>query len=292
MRTELYKGESHFRKGLSIYVNRVEETFAASFHNHDFIEITYVREGKGFHHIGDQIVPVRKGELFVIPIGIPHVFRPVSASGKDKLIVSNCIFTEQALQAVAALTGDFPLIEALKLGPEDKAGYGLLDRELAFEPIFQSMLEEFGGDKPGNGAALQSLLGWLLILRRRKRQQPEEGRLPAEDPIDDTLAYIRRHVSEDLRAQALAERCRLSERHFVRLFRKRTGQNPHPFVQQVRMRTACEYLSGTTLTIAAIAEAVGYRDLPSFYRVFRQVVGTTPREYKLKPSLEPVKGRV
>jgi AraC family L-rhamnose operon transcriptional activator RhaR len=108
--------------------------------------------------------------------------------------------------------------------------------------------------------------------------------IPAEDAIDDTLAYIRRHVAEDLRAQVLAERCRLSERHFVRLFRKRTGRNPHPFVQQVRMQTACEYLSGTTLTIAEIADAVGYRDLPSFYRVFRQVVGTTPRVYKLCSS--------
>lgn len=283
---ELYKGESHFLRGLSIYVNRVEETFAASFHRHDFIEITYVCAGTGFHHIGDQVVPVRKGELFVIPIGIPHVFRPVSARSKDKLIVINCVFNEQALQTAAALTGDFPLIESLKLETADKAGYGLLDRELVFEPIFQHMLEEFVGGKPGNGAALQSLLCWLLILLSRKLRQPEEGGLPAEDAIDDTLAYIRRHVSEDLRARVLAERCRLSERHFVRLFRKRTGHNPHPFVQQVRMQTACEYLSGTTLTIAEIAEAVGYRDLPSFYRVFRQVVGTTPREYKLAPLLD------
>ncbi|MCL6457539.1 MAG: AraC family transcriptional regulator [Gorillibacterium sp.] len=279
----LLKGSNHFREGFPIYINRVEETFDLDFHTHDFIEITYVCEGKGYHHIGEQVVPVSKGELFVIPIGIPHVFRPVSASRSDRLVVYNCIFTEQALKSTADTVGDFTLATALRLHlGEQQAGYGILDRELSFEPIFQSMLEEHTTKKPGFTAVLHSLLGWLLILLARKLEQPDDVRFEAADAIGETMDYIRHHVAEDLNLQALAERSRLSERHFFRLFKQRTGQTFHSFVQQARVRTACEYLAGTTLKISAIAENVGYKDLQSFYRVFKQVVGTTPGEYRNK----------
>lgn len=78
MSVELLKSESFLNLPLQLFVNRCSENFVMPFHTHDFIEYSYVAEGKGFHHIGDDIVPVNKGMLFVIPVGIPHVFRPIS----------------------------------------------------------------------------------------------------------------------------------------------------------------------------------------------------------------------
>ena len=87
-----------------MYVNRNAENFTGSYHNHDFLEIAYIAEGEGFHHLENSVQRVRKGQMFYIPLGISHVFRPTSANGKP-LIVNNCIFSVQLPKLIAFTTG-------------------------------------------------------------------------------------------------------------------------------------------------------------------------------------------
>lgn len=42
-----------------------------------FVENAYVYEGEGLYQIGDQCILVSKGDLFVIPPGVSHVFQPL-----------------------------------------------------------------------------------------------------------------------------------------------------------------------------------------------------------------------
>src|SRR5690606_37841366 len=94
------KGEHFFSDGLSLYVNRVYEEFELPIHEHDFIEICYVWEGSGFHYIGDEVIRVTKGDVFFIPIGVPHIFRPSSQHAKVPLVIGNCIFDEKLFQFI------------------------------------------------------------------------------------------------------------------------------------------------------------------------------------------------
>ena len=102
----LMRGTQHFREGMRIFVNRVDESFDLHYHAHDFIEISYVAGGSGFHHIGGKVLPVAKGDVFLLPVGTSHVFRPRSADRRQKLTVYNCIFTEDLFGEAAAAVDD------------------------------------------------------------------------------------------------------------------------------------------------------------------------------------------
>ncbi|WP_409346331.1 helix-turn-helix domain-containing protein [Paenibacillus sp. MBLB4367] len=279
------RGKDFFHDGRRIYVNRIEEGFQSGYHAHDFIEITYVSEGKGYHHIGDRVFPVSKGELFVLPIGMPHVFRPFSANPGQRLVVYNCLFPESTLELVVGHIPDIDLGTVLRLKPELRVPvHGIEDRKLTLEPLFQTMFSEYSSKRPGSSAVIYALLLQLLVHMSRRTMLPESSAFDGEDPIDHAVEYVRRHAAEELTVRMMAERCRMSERHFFRLFKQRTGQPFHDFVQHARIRTGCELLQCTRHKISAVSEAVGYRDTQSFCRVFKRIVGMTPGEYRKRQT--------
>jgi AraC family L-rhamnose operon transcriptional activator RhaR len=90
-------GDLYFLPELPLFVNRVHESFELQQHTHDFIEISYVAEGSGAHYIDHTSLTVSKGDLFFIPVGVSHVFRPASTIQSKPLVVYNCIFTQEWL---------------------------------------------------------------------------------------------------------------------------------------------------------------------------------------------------
>jgi len=276
------RGEHFFEDGMPIYVNRAEETFEMDYHAHDFIEITYVSIGTGFHHLGGRVQAVSKGDLFLLPIGTPHVFRPVSASRTRGLTVYNCIFPDTTLRAAAAAAPDMQLLRILGLDDGQRGeAISLHDGGYALEPIFETMFEEYARRQKGASAVLFGLLVRLLVLLARKISGPEEQAfIGTSDAIAHAADYIRRHPADQLTISHMAGLCRMSERHFFRLFKQRTGHTFHEFVQHARIQAGCDLLLGTKAKIAAIAETVGYKDIPSFNRVFRRITGMTPGAYR------------
>jgi AraC family L-rhamnose operon transcriptional activator RhaR len=281
VRQERFHGSTMFQDQLEIYVNRFQENFHSDFHSHDFIEITYVAEGTGFHHIGEHVFPVRKGDLFILPLGTTHVFRPVSPSKHQKLIVYNCIFTESMLYKANEDAAGIDLLQCFQSPTDMNASLCHFDGpNQRMESLFQQMLDEHTVRKPGYAALLYSLLLQLLIYLARQFSEPDQAKLHPQDSMEHILQYIRNHVDEPLTIRSMAELCRISERHFFRLFKQRTGQPFQDFVQHTRVQASCELLLRTNLTIAPIAEAVGYKDLQSFHQVFKRIVGMTPGQYR------------
>ncbi|MFD0716108.1 AraC family ligand binding domain-containing protein [Paenibacillus sp. GCM10027626] len=101
-------GQDYWDDHFPLHITREREAFTLPLHLHTFIKIQYVAGGKGFHYIGDDRILAEKGDLFIIPIGTEHVYRPSSPSAKDELIVYNCLFDEQFPRRLA-LAYPFPV---------------------------------------------------------------------------------------------------------------------------------------------------------------------------------------
>ncbi len=74
----------------------------------------------------------------------------------------------------------------------------------------------------------------------------------------------------------------LSEAHLLRLFHREVGKTFRKHLRDVRMIRAAELVKHTSRPIKQIALECGYDDLSNFYRDFRTVHATTPREVRLR----------
>jgi AraC family L-rhamnose operon transcriptional activator RhaR len=278
------KGEDYFPPSSPIFITRSIEHFEYPYHAHDFIEFAFVAEGRGFHHIEEQVYPVRSGQLFVIPIGISHVFRPsTTAAQKEKLVVYNCLFSPTILQALRAIIVESDIQQFVDSIVNDRSvSFSVIDAKGSISKLFAALYHEFSFARSGSYSCLNSLLLQLLIeINRCQAQDPqmenEQGNHPA---FMHTLEYVEHNYADTITLQQLADMTGWSERQLQRMFHKHTSQSFRSYLQEHRIRKSCEMLRNSRDKISMIAEAVGYKDMNSFLAVFRRIMGTTPGAYR------------
>jgi AraC-like DNA-binding protein len=78
----------------------------------------------------------------------------------------------------------------------------------------------------------------------------------------------------------MAQSVEFSPAHFSRMFRKSTGETLHQFVLRQRVERAKEMLRKAEMRVLDVAVACGFKTQQHFARVFRQVCGASPTEYR------------
>ena len=93
--------------------------------------------------------------------------------------------------------------------------------------------------------------------------------------------------SQSLTVEAVAEYLSISRsslyRHFMADFRK----TPMEYITEVRIKHACSLLDESSLTIKSVAHSVGFGDSLYFSKVFRKLIGMSPKEYRARSMKAP-----
>jgi len=87
--------------------------------------------------------------------------------------------------------------------------------------------------------------------------------------------YVHLHIQDAISLRQAAGEVGLERTYFSAYFRRTTGHRFHTWVQLVRINRALELLE-SDLSITQLAYAVGYQDLTTFERAFKQTTGLTP----------------
>jgi AraC-like DNA-binding protein len=98
--------------------------------------------------------------------------------------------------------------------------------------------------------------------------------------VNKALGFMRKNLQRDLSRDETARHAGISPSHFSRLLKERTGRSFTELLRQCRVDLACDLLLGTEEPLAQIADACGFCDQSYFTRVFQDVKGTTPKQYR------------
>jgi AraC family transcriptional regulator len=112
----------------------------------------------------------------------------------------------------------------------------------------------------------------------RKRVQ----RAPSTLPLHRLRRVMERmrELRGDLDLQALATESGYSRSHFLRMFRASTGCTPHRYLLQLRLERAKELMRQKGASLIDIAATCGFSSHAHLSKVFRQLVGVPPSEYR------------
>ncbi|MEK3670147.1 MULTISPECIES: AraC family transcriptional regulator [unclassified Paenibacillus] len=277
------KGEYFFQNNLQLYVNRATENYDLPLHSHDFMELTFVAEGKGFHYIGQQAQQTGKGQLYYIPVGVSHVFRPSSPSPlREPLVVYNCLFKPELLDNLAALIPDPPIASYLEqIRNHQLPAFSVTDLNGSIESLFLALHREVHLPQTGAGSYLLTLFIQLLISIYRLRHDEVQFPLNKQTQFLQILNYVNQEYAQEITLKRLSRSFDWSERHLQRLFKANTGQTFHHYLQNVRIQKSCLLLvQQPKAPVQLIAEQVGYHDPKTFNLVFKRIIGTTPGSYR------------
>ncbi|WP_144762604.1 AraC family transcriptional regulator [Curtobacterium sp. 9128] len=219
--------------------------------------------GAGRVRVAGAVHEVRRGQVVVLPPGVPHAYE---ANDRDPW----------TLWWVHVLGRD--LAEFLRSSGMT-AEQPVRQLRDVYRPV--SLIEEIVGamERGDTDASLLAASGaaWHLMAQLCAEQVAGANALPVIDAARD---YIVAHPAEPVTVGRLAAMARMSPSHFASQFRRRVGTSPIKFQTQVRMGRARELLDTTGRSVESIATEVGYGDAFYFSRVFRAVHDETPTSYR------------
>ena len=106
--------------------------------------------------------------------------------------------------------------------------------------------------------------------------------LPAETSAlaKQAIAYIHENYARRLSRWEIADAVGASEDYLSRIFHRELGITPWDYLNRYRMIRARELLRLTDDPVGSVARQVGFSDAAYFSRVFRNVCGASPSQYR------------
>ncbi|MEV6263108.1 helix-turn-helix domain-containing protein [Streptomyces sp. NPDC051784] len=144
----------------------------------------------------------------------------------------------------------------------------------------------------GEAVALAVARHLVMFLKRQGGQSqfsvPISRPASSRRDIDELRSWIAGNLDQDLSAGALADRMRLSERHFARVFKQETGTGPAAYVQAARVEAARRLLESTDHSLSRVAASTGLGSVETLHRAFGRLLATTPSAYRRRFRTAPV----
>lgn len=171
------------------------------------------------------------------------------------------------------------LLFPLRLGT-NAAGYQEIVR------FFAACVDLIRAKEPGWEFSLERKLLALLETYWRNGHLLETKVLPHNpqtQAVKESIAFMGRSLGLDLSLRQLADQAALSPSHYIRVFRRYTGQTPFAFLNDLRMEEAARCLR-QAMTVSETAQRVGVPNLSYFIRLFREKYGKTPKQYQIEQA--------
>lgn len=246
---------SHIRYN---YVPKLYTDFDFVEHLHSDFEIICVLEGSTVLTVGEEDVPLSKGAFALVLSNQIHSYRtPVSSR------VWVGVFAEDYVRDFAAEM-------------KDKQGKNIRfccdETVRAF--VFQYMIFAQNPTRNQLSACLT-----ILCDQYQKNNVFTKIKRARGNYLYDILSYISIHYTEDISLSTAANALHINMNYLSRYFHKNIAMNFTDFVNHYRVSHA-QALLAKDLDIADISYECGFQSIRTFNRVFKEITGQTPRDYR------------
>lgn len=262
---------STFEEGLRYRQNRERP------HRHDFYQIFWMTHGAPSFSIDFYHLPIEAYALIFVPPGAVHTFGAKNTA--EGLILS---FQEDFLEAEGHsvdLFAECPALDPAQIRtvlavPESSVEivHGYCTR----------MLEEFNAKREGYRAATAALLRLLFIeIRRCLSNQSAPSSFHKYSSL--TGRFLRTLNARPYQLTTASEAARLlgvSRSWLNQLVRQETAKNLTDHLRSRLILESKRLLAHSDLNVSEIAYQLGFEDPSYFTRLFRQVEGLSPREFR------------
>lgn len=251
-------------------------------HSHTCFEIYYQMSGGKNYFIEDKFYSTKKGDVLILAPGTKHKTTYAGVKSYHRF----CVYFKPDFLS------DFSQLVKLKL-LKDIDKYAIIElgsneRE-KIEFLLFNMLEEFNTHPENYILNLELMMKELIVRLDRchysteidKNYSPNMYRV-----ISDICLYIQMNYKQDITLENLAENFKLSPFYLSRKFKEITKYSIPQYINNIRLEFSKELLKNTNFTITKIATQIGYGNSSHFARVFKNYLGSTPRQYRKKHGLK------
>ena len=239
------------------------------FHRHeDCYELAWIMRGRGHLVLDDRRLPIEEGSVTAMPPGIPHYFSAMPGQGI-------CYYTLRfpARKDHSELQTYFAGLGVAAAADKNRIPYILQTWKLLFD-----LQRENGGIAD---ATFQTIaLGLIHLAKLVFSQQTTPINVEDHEIASRIMDYIMKTSGVGITLESLAKTFSISPSHLSRIFSAAYHVSPINYAINARITYSTEYLLRTDLSVAEIAEKMGYDNPTHFSNMFIKRIGCTPTEFR------------
>ena len=154
-----------------------------------------------------------------------------------------------------------------------------------FRNIINKLIEEIKFEKKGNQLMFESLNNHIVIeLLRNLDNNFNDSKISKyrtdKKSIKNAINYIYSNYNKDFSLEEIAASVNYSPYHFLRIFKKETGQTPFQYLLDVKINKAKEKLYDANRTISQVWYASGFNNRSHFSVIFKTKTGNSPSQFR------------
>jgi len=254
---------------------------------HTYFELCYATAGKTRWQIQDRYFAVHKGDLVVIGSDLYHrPLAPLDAHSRlaflffEPKLVSGSRRTGEEMELLMpflAQRSDFPHVVPAATG---------LPGEII--ELMRRIHKELPATTASKRLATRIYLDMILMLLVKyysdyTRTQEDFNRKRSDlERLRPVFDLLEERSHQAIHIAHAARLCAMSESHFMTFFKRATGQSFHTYLNHFRIARAQMFLTTTDKSLDRIGEEAGFCNQSYFGKIFRAVVGETPRAYRTR----------
>ena len=233
-------------------------------HLHSRFEIVSPLSGQILARIDGREYAASPGEMLIIFPGVPHSFAPEGSSDGYMLVFSGDMLGDLG-ETLTEVQPGAPLVH---LAAHDR------DVSYCFERLTQ-----MAGEKVDETLA-QAYLTLLFIRLMDALALGRPDPAASKALLYRAMQYISQNLSQPLNIRQTAHALGVNSYYLSHVLNERLHMGFRAYLNALRIERARRYLRVTSWPVEEVAAACGFLTLRTFDRVFLELCGCTPRDFR------------
>lgn len=258
-----------------------EEKFHLPVHSHTYYELIYIVKGHGIHHLNDNLLPYKAGDLFAISPDDSHYF-DIHSSTRFVFIK----FTDSYFSSKKNLYTDDMLINT----PEQFMRERLLKENVLelgedCHSILHNTVQNITTYRCRADISTSPIVFFQVLsifgLLKEALLKMQNGLVGRSFDNSEVIGYIHQNIysPQQIQIKAIAGHFNIAPTYFSAWFKRNFGISYREYVNNLRTKLIEQRIKGRNMPIKQIAHEFGFTDESHLSNFFKKRKNIKPSEF-------------
>ena len=245
------------------------------------MEIVEIIEGNARVQIGTETVDVTKGDILCVPPSMMFRVDALEGAASVRGMVFNMSILEENMDPFDSEVFYMFYVQA-------KNKIVVFDRKHPVHDVLAALIEESYIEYSEKDVCYKLpiraniYLMMTALLRYYCGSKDETDRMVYHNVLRmrPVIEYLSEHFTEKSYIEQLAGMINVSADYFTKMFKESIGKTPIDYINAMRVNLSMQLLCSTDLSMADIADTIGFCNPNYFHKIFKQYMNTSPLAYR------------
>ncbi len=265
----------------SIYKKSGEGRIVNSRVNADAMEIVEVTYGTVRVQIGTEVVEATSGDIFFVPSEMVLRIDSVDSVASVRGLIFNSSIIEENMENFDTEILYMFYVQSRNRATVFEDGHPV---HSALSRLIADAYEEYSLKDVCYKLPIRAGIYLIMtaLLRFYCGSKDDEDKMVYHNVLRlrPVITYISEHFKEKIYIEKLADMIGVSPDYFTKMFKDSIGKTPIEYINGLRVNYSMKLLCASDMSMAEIAEDIGFCNPNYFHKIFKQDMGCRPLQYR------------